>query len=464
MSDPMNRDGRQGDADGVQPHSSAEDASTSVTDYDAHQSLVEDAPTQQMPAQDAAGDAPTQQLPAQGDAPAHASEPDAPRDEADDWQRTWDEAGGGSIEPTVIAPSALRGPSHDAESEQSSLEQAPDEPVEHSAEVRTTDPATADALASTRALETRDDTPRSDPPELVEPRRPSLSLRGEPRPDLADTAPFAGIVGAPEPTEPAPAARVEEPTPTEAMPTQTALLPEQDREPQFEVDETSTATATAPRTERTERIGSISVDDETARAAATGTPIVLVETATPPRKKGARGVGFLVVLLSTIVFAALLAAVFLAVQYLFDRDFVLQDALQTLWLRPSWLLPVAVFFVAYWITTLIVNRAGWWAHVLGGFIVALLAYAAHVAGAYLETQSNVWDVTGLASLGVSDLGQLLLAPTAIVTFLIAREVPIWFGGIVARRGRRVKARNKQALEEYEAEQSRRLEEYEATRA
>lgn len=460
MSDPTNRDGRQNESDETLPHSSADDASTSVTDHDAHQSLV---------------DAPTQQMPVQGDAPAHASEPEAPRDDADDWQRSWDEAGGGAIEPTVIAPSALRGPSHDAEAEQSSLEHAPDEPVEHSSDVHAVDPATADAIGSIRAVDTRDDEAQTDPPELVEPRRPTLSLRGEQRPDLADTAPFAGLAGAPDPTEPAPAARVEEPAPTQAMPTQTAVLPERDREPRFEVDEASTASATAParaperderdgRDERTERLGSIAVDDETARAAATGTPIVLVESATPPRKKGARGVGFLVVLLSTIVFAALLAAVFLAVQYLFDRDFVLQDALQTLWLRPSWLLPVVVFFVAYWLTTIIVNRAGWWAHVLGGFIVALLAYGAHVAGAYLETQTNVWDVTGLASLGVSDLGQLLLAPTAIVTFLIAREVPIWFGGIVARRGRRAKARNKQALEEYETEQARRLEEYEATRA
>lgn len=439
MSDTTNRDGRVGDDDGVQPNVSADDASTSVTDHDTHQPLVDD------------GDAPTQQLPTQGDAPAHATDPEPSAHESDDWQRSWDEAGGGEIEPTVIAPSTLRGPSHDAEAEHSSLEQPP----------VAADPSTADAVDSSRAVETG---ATVDPPELVEPRRPSLSLRGEQRPDLADTAPFAGLSD-PEATQAMPTTpAAEEPAPTQA---QTALLPEQQGEPQFEVDEPASATAVAPAVapeQRTERLGSISVDDETARQAATGTPIVLVETATPPRKRGARGVGFLVVLLSTIVFAALLAAVFLAVQFLFDRDFVLQEALQTLWLRPSWLLPVAVFFVAYWLTTIIVNRAGWWAHVLGGFIVALLAYGAHIAGAYLETQSNVWDVTGLASLGVSDLGQLLLAPTAIVTFLVAREVPVWFGGIVARRGRRAKQRNREALEEYEAEQARRLEEYEASRA
>ncbi|QCR20111.1 hypothetical protein [Agrococcus sp. SGAir0287] len=446
MSDTTNRDGRVGDADGVQPTTSAEDASTSVQDHDAHQPLVDD------------GDAPTQQMPVQDE---------APRDDADDWQRSWDEAGGGDIEPTVIAPSALRGPSHEAEAEQSSLEQAPDEPVDHAHAMAPTDPAAADAVASSRSVEAGEHAEPTNPPELVEPRRPSLSLRGEQRPDLADTAPFEGLAGAGAVAGAGAAAGAaatshrEEPAATEAMPVQddrTQAMPAAPAtEPQFEVDE-------PVEEQRTERLGSIAVDDETARAAATGTPIVLVESATPPRKKGARGVGFLVVLLSTIVFAALLAAAFLAVDYLFDRGFVLQDALTELWLRPSWLLPVAVFLVAYWLTTIIVNRAGWWAHVLGGFIVALLAYGAHVAGAYLETQENVWDVTAIVGIGARDLGELLLAPTAIVTFLLAREVPIWFGGIVARRGRRAKQRNKEALEEYEAEQARRLEEYEATRA
>lgn len=442
MSDTTNRDGQVGDDDGVQPTQPADDASSSVHDHDAHEPLVDD------------GDAPTQQLPTQGDAPAHAADGEVPPDESDDWQRTWDEAGGGDIEPTVIAPSTLRGPSHDAEAERSSLEQSPDESAAAAA-----DPATADAVASSRAAESG---ATADPPELVEPRRPSLSLRGEQRPDLADTAPFAGLSD-PEATQAmptTPTTPADEPAPTQA---QTALLPEQQGEPQFEVAEPTTATAVAPE-QRTERLGSISVDDETARAAATGTPIVLVESATPPRKKGARGIGFLVALLSTLVFGALLGAAILVVTYLFERTFSLQDEIQTLWLRPSWLLPVAVFFVAYWLMTIIVNRAGWWAHVLGGFIVALLVYGAHVAGAFLETQANVWDVTALVDITGSELGGLLLAPTAIVTFLLAREVPIWFGGIVAKRGRRAKTRNAEALAEYEAEQSRRLEEYEASRA
>lgn len=481
------------DPEGVEPsadaeHESAEVASTQATDSDRHQGLVEDAQV----------------------------DPDA--SEADAWQRTWDEAGGGpldahddaghasdgGIEPTVIAPSALRGHSHDTGPQDeaiSSLEQVPeDEPhatgsVAESYRATTPDPAPA-ARDDSAVPDRGSDDATNEPPELVEP--PRQSLRGSDRPDLDDTQPFEGLgaaglgaaAGAGAGAAGAAAAgsatdaRRDEATATDAADssvatteataatethtthatddelTETRAMPATATEPEFEVGD-DTVTRRHPTAE--ERTGSITVDDETARAAATGTPIVLVESPTPPRKKGARGVGFVVVLLSTLVFAALLAVGYLAVGYLFDRGFSLDETLQGLWLRPSWLIPIAVFFVAYWLLTIIVNRAGWWAHVLGGFIVALLAYAGHIGGAFLEAQSNEWDVLSLTSIGVDDLGQLVLAPLSIVTFVLAREVPIWLGGIVARRGRKAREHNRTAVEEFERENAERLAEYEATR-
>lgn len=419
MTDPTNRDepGAHGVNDGAEAPSaeatpdSAEVASTSVDEHDEHRGLVESGTDR---------------------AAARANE-------HDDWQRSWNEAGGGEIEPTIIAPSTLRGPSHDAEATSSSLEQ----PGIDADSART-----------------------EEPPALVEPERPSLRLNSQSKPDLTDTAPFAGL-GAAGAAGAAASASADQPTvatpavASEDAQGRTQVMPTVE-EPQFEVAPPATAATQQLPTEQ-ERRGSIDVDDETARAAATGTPIVLVETPTPPRKKGARGVGFAVVLLSTLIFGALLAAGFLAVGYLFDRDFVLQETLQTLWLRPSWLLPVAVFFVAYWIVTLVVNRAGWWAHVLGAFIVAVLTYAAHVAGAFLETQSSQWDVFALSSLGVDDLPQLLLAPLSVLTFVLAREVPVWFGGIVARRGRKAKEYNRTALADYERENAEKIAAYERAR-
>ncbi|MCR8671433.1 hypothetical protein, partial [Agrococcus sp. HG114] len=203
---------------------------------------------------------------------------------------------------------------------------------------------------------------------------------------------------------------------------------------------------------------------DTGGAGAGASPIVLVEEPVPPRRKGARGVGAAVVLLATLIFALLLAAASFAVGYLFDRGFDATETLETLWLRPSFLLPVIVFLVAYLVLALIVNRAGWWAHVLGGFLVAALVYLAHIAGAFMESEGGWEGYTALPGIDAGDLAPLLLAPLSVLAFVIAREVPIWVGGIVSRRGRRAREWNRQAMDDFNAENTERLAAYERARS
>lgn len=455
----------------------AEVASTSASDADAHRSLVDHGAADEPAADTAVLDAEAAQE-------AH--------DERD-----------GAIEPTVIAPSSLRGPSHSAAH--------PDDEHRH---------AHDDEGSSLEAAAGADE-----PPALVEPRRPSFGLRrraeaedgsvdgaghdgaghdGDAHDDdrghggaaagLAAGAAAGGLAAAS--TRRREEREFVEPEPTQAIEQQdaaTRAMPAAGSDGDTRVLDAQTAGAGAP-TAATERIGTdatgagttgtgatgterfgivrddrgpstIDVDDETGRAAAAGgTPIVLVEEPLPPRRKGARGVGFLVAILAAVIFAALLAGAALAVGYLFDRDFVLADALQTLWLSPSYLLPVIVFFLAYWLVTLLVNRAGWWAHVLGAFLVAILAYAAHIVGAAMEARGGWAAVTELTDVTAQELGQLLLAPLSVLAFVIAREVPVWLGGIVSRRGRRAREWNRQAMEDFTNENAERLAAYERTRA
>lgn len=210
--------------------------------------------------------------------------------------------------------------------------------------------------------------------------------------------------------------------------------------------------------------GSIHVDEATARAAATGTPIVLVETPQPPKRRGARSVGFLVAILSTIVFGALLAGAILLIGFLFDRGFDLSDALVELWLQPTWLLPVVVFFVAYWLLTIIVNRAGWWAHVLGGFIVAVLTAAVAVIALRIEDAGGWSDWRDAFDGQPQSWVPFVLTPLVLATLVLAREVPIWLGGIVAKRGRIAKRRNAEEREAFERENEEKIAAYEASRA
>ncbi|SJM52563.1 hypothetical protein [Agrococcus casei] len=181
--------------------------------------------------------------------------------------------------------------------------------------------------------------------------------------------------------------------------------------------------------------------------------IMLVEQPAEPRKRGARGVGFVVVLLSTIVFGGLLGLALVGVQYLFDTEFD-AGSLLTVWLSPLWIFPVVVFFLAYWILTLVVNRAGWWAHVLGGFIVALLAYGAYIFAANFEHNGGWESLGNLFTFTREGIVPSIVAPAAVVTFVLAREVPIWLGGIVSKRGRKQRERYNTEIEEYRRQTER----------
>lgn len=428
---------------------------------------------------------------------------DEPQPLVDHTSRDGDNRGNDSpIEPTVIAPSTLRGPSHSAahpddsarasadqvhaEAAESSLERH-DEPESSAAgETATSSTATGSATGETAtagSTATGTATGAATPPPLVEPRRPSFGLRRRSDADGDADGDSAHSPGSADAASGTSEHDFVEPAPTQAMAQQSSdeqatramdaqRVPDADDAAQTRVLDTQDDYRPGETGERTERFGivrdevpasTIAVDDETARAAAGGTPIVLVEEPMPPRRKGARGVGFVVALLASIIFAALFAAAFFAVGFLFDRAFDATETLESVWLLPSYLLPVIIFFLAYWLITLLVNRAGWWAHVLGAFIVALLVYAAHIAGAHMEQEGGWTAYASVFSMDLQSLGQLVLAPLSVLAFILAREVPIWFGGIVARRGRKAREWNRQALDDFNAENAERLAAYERAR-
>lgn len=186
-----------------------------------------------------------------------------------------------------------------------------------------------------------------------------------------------------------------------------------------------------------------------AAAASTSPPaqpqVVYVSAPTPPRKKGARGVGAAVVLLSTGIFAVLYAAVTLVLALTLRADGIngITDYLAT---PPFWL-PVVVFGLAHLLLVILVNRAGWWAHVLGGFLVAVVVWLGFIGAALIASGT----IGGTAADQQAVFLQQLVNPLGVAAAVLAREIPIWVGGIVARRGRTVTTRNAEARERYESE-------------
>ena len=175
-------------------------------------------------------------------------------------------------------------------------------------------------------------------------------------------------------------------------------------------------------------------------------PPVYIQAPTAPRYKSNRGPGVLIALLSTVVFAALYAIVAFVLSGIGSLSISDTASKFTEFIvLPIFYVPVIFFFIAFALLVLIVNRGGWWAYVLFGFLVAVVVYFSYIGAALLSVQA--WNFT--PDQAVRFIGQQWLNPGAIAAAVVAREVPIWAGAWIARNGRAVTERNAAAKAEYD---------------
>jgi hypothetical protein len=181
---------------------------------------------------------------------------------------------------------------------------------------------------------------------------------------------------------------------------------------------------------------------------------VYVPAPVPPRKKGNRGFGVLIALLSTAIFAGLYAVIIATIRAVevgvFQFNFFGSLAFYT---------PALFFFVGFVIVALLVNRAAWGAYVVGSIFVALFVYFGTVGTGLLV--NNVVGETPTAAARL--LSTALTSPFIIAAALLAREVSMWMGAAISARGRKVKVRNVEGRETFDRESAERTAEYEKSR-
>ena len=168
--------------------------------------------------------------------------------------------------------------------------------------------------------------------------------------------------------------------------------------------------------------------------------VVYVQTPPEPKKRGNRGIGALIAVGAGVVFAGLLALATAIVGYAVSGTFSFRFLTSV-----EFYFPVLWFIIAFVLLVLIANRANWWAYIFGSILVALAVYFGTIGLGVLNA--------GIIQLSPQEAGllyaQQLGNPFIILATLLAREASLWFGSLIARRGRSVKARNAQAREEYQ---------------
>ena len=179
-----------------------------------------------------------------------------------------------------------------------------------------------------------------------------------------------------------------------------------------------------------------------------GQQIVYVQTPVPPKVRSNRIVGVLLALLGAVIFAVLFALVIAGVlSVAISGTFVGVSFASFLQSAAFWI-PVLVFTLAFILAVLILNRAGWWAHVIGSLVVALAVYFGTI-GLLLLSSGLLFPHEGKGLTFASVATQ----PSVIIAAIVAREVSIWIGLAVAARGRRVKARNVESRTAWDKEQA-----------
>lgn len=174
---------------------------------------------------------------------------------------------------------------------------------------------------------------------------------------------------------------------------------------------------------------------------------IFVQAPEPPRDRGNRGTAGLIGLLATLVFAVLYLGTGLglgAISGDVNGENIGEVALAPLMTWGYWT-PVVVFFLGFWLLGAIINRGRWGLWVVFGIIVGIIAYGGHILGQLFE--APFWKLT--ASQGFDLVGEQLLAPLAIASFVFARELAIWFGAWVSRSGAHKTELNAEAQREYE---------------
>ncbi len=174
---------------------------------------------------------------------------------------------------------------------------------------------------------------------------------------------------------------------------------------------------------------------------------IFVQAPEPPRERGNRGTAGAIGLLAALAFAILYLAIGLgwsALQGEVDGGEVVDVVLATLTTWAFWV-PVAVFFIGFWLLGAIINRGRWGLWVIFGLLVGVVSYGGYILGQLFE--APFWLVT--SSEATELVGEQLFAPLAIAAFVLGRELTIWFGAWVARSGARKTELNEEAQREYE---------------
>jgi len=158
-----------------------------------------------------------------------------------------------------------------------------------------------------------------------------------------------------------------------------------------------------------------------------------------------RTTGALVALLGGVIFAALYALAawgYSAAAWLYGDSAAGTEAAAFIQERtifflatPVYWLTVIAFTVYFVVLAVLINKGHWRTFVLWGLAVAALTYLSAIGAGLLTV--DAWTLTFSEALDFMWRG-IAFNPLVLVAVVLSREIPIWFGGWIAVKGRKLR--------------------------
>lgn len=165
----------------------------------------------------------------------------------------------------------------------------------------------------------------------------------------------------------------------------------------------------------------------------------------PPVIGSNRALGAGVALVGAVLFALLLASGGSLLIGLARPGDGTRDWIDAYLANPLLAVPTLLFLVAFLVLAVIANRAGWWAYILGGLIVAAVVYSGSIAVLLLLQGGLQMSLRGALDAAL----QLAVNPALVLGAVLARELVLWLGLGLSRSGARLARRHRDALDEFE---------------
>jgi hypothetical protein len=166
-----------------------------------------------------------------------------------------------------------------------------------------------------------------------------------------------------------------------------------------------------------------------------GTRVAPIEGAGALAPTSNRKTGMAIAALGGLAFAALYAAAaFGLIALRQDPQFVVASTLSFL-ATPIFWLTTLLFTGLFILLAVIINRGTWVNVIIGSFVVAALAYGAVLGSGLLSI--HAWELTFSAAQTALWEG-IAFNPIILAVPILAREIVLWLGLWITRRGKRLR--------------------------